>query len=695
VSEPVAVTYAVRDGIAVLTIENPPVNALGQAVRAGIIAGLDQADADASVYAAVIIGGGRTFIAGADIKEFGKPPTQPYLPDVLKRIEAMTKPVVAALHGTALGGGFEVALTCHWRVGLESGQVGLPEVKLGLLPGSGGTQRLPRVVGTKVALDMIVSGNPIPNRKAAELGAIDEIVSGDLLEGALAYAKTVVAEKRPLRLVRDMNDKVSGVDPAVFADYRKSIEKKARGFLGPWRCIDAVELATKLPMDEGLLKEREFFFECMASPQRAAQIHAFFSEREATKIPGLPEDAKPKAIKSAAVLGAGTMGGGIAMNFANAGIPVKLLDVSQEALSRGLGVIEKNYATSVARGSMNQEAMDRAMKLITGTQRFEDIGDADIVVEAVFEEMGVKKDVFGKLDKVMKPGAVLATNTSTLDIDEIAASTRRPQDVIGTHFFSPANVMKLLENVRGAKSSPETIATVMALGKQLKKVSVLAGNCDGFIGNRMLHGYLREANFLLEEGCMPEQVDRALEEFGLAMGPFRMGDLAGLDVGWRIRKGKAHLRPQDERYSKVADRLCELGRFGQKTGAGFYKYEGRDARPDPVVKDIILEESRAQGIERREISDEEIVQRCMYPLVNEGAKILEEGIAIRSSDIDIVYLFGYGFPVYRGGPMFWAEQIGLDKVLATIRGFHKIHGKFWEPAKLLVQRAEAGKGWKG
>lgn len=690
-TDPVA--YAVQDGVAVLTIENPPVNALSQGVRAGIIAGLDRADADASIQAVVIIGGGRTFIAGADIKEFGKPPTQPYLPDVLKRIEAMTKPVVAALHGTALGGGFEVALTCHWRVGVDGGQVGLPEVKLGLLPGSGGTQRLPRVVGPKVALDMIVSGNPMPNKKAAELGAIDEIVSGDLLAGALAFAKKVVAEKRPLRLVRDMNDKITNVDPAVFADYRKSIERKAKGFLGPWRCIDAVEAATRLPMDEGLAKEREFFFECMASPQRAAQIHAFFAEREAAKIPGLPEDVKPKEIKSAAILGAGTMGGGIAMNFANAGIPVKLLDTSQEALTRGLGVIEKNYTTSVARGSMKQEAMDRAMKLISATQRFEDIGDADIVVEAVFEEMGVKKEVFAKLDKVMKPGAVLATNTSTLDIDEIASATKRPEAVIGTHFFSPANVMKLLENVRGAKSSPETIATVMALGKTLKKVAVLAGNCDGFIGNRMLHGYTRQANFLLEEGATPEQVDGALERFGLAMGPFRMGDLAGLDVGWRIRKGKAHLRPKDERYSPVADRLCELGRFGQKTGAGFYKYDGRNAVPDPVMQEIILQSAREQGIERREISDEEIVQRCMYPLVNEGAKILEEGIAIRASDIDITYLFGYGFPVYRGGPMFWAEQIGLDKVLATIRGFHKIHGKHWEPANLLVQRAEAGKGW--
>lgn len=686
------VVYAVRDGIAVLTVENPPVNALGQAVRAGLIAGLDRADADPAVSAAIIIGGGRTFIAGADIKEFGKPPTAPYLPQVLERIEAMTKPVVAALHGTALGGGFEVALTCHWRVAVDSAQVGLPEVKLGVIPGSGGTQRLPRLIGPKLALDMIVPGNPIPAKKAADLGVIDEIV-GDLLPGALAFAKKVVAEKRPLRLVRDMNDRIADVDPAVFEDYRKSIARKAKGFLAPWRCIDAVEAATKLPIDEGLKKEREFFFECMDSPQRKAQIHAFFAEREAAKIPDLPADVKPKQIRSAAVLGAGTMGGGIAMNFANAGIPVKLLDVSQEALSRGLGVIEKNYATSVARGSMKQEAMDRAMKLITGTQHFEDIGDADIVVEAVFEEMGVKKEVFGKLDRVMKQGAVLATNTSTLDIDEIAASTKRPQDVIGTHFFSPANVMKLLENVRGAKSSPETIATVMALGKTLKKVAVLAGNCDGFIGNRMLHGYLREANFLLEEGASPQQVDAALENFGLAMGPFRMGDLAGLDVGWRIRKGKAHLRPADERYSPVADRLCEMGRFGQKTGAGFYRYEGRDAIPDPVTDEIILASAKEQGIERREISDEEIVQRCMYPLVNEGARILEEGIAIRASDIDITYLFGYGFPVYRGGPMFWAEQIGLDKVLATIRGFHKVHGKFWEPAPLLVQRAEAGKGW--
>ncbi len=688
-----AVLYSLSGNVAVLTVNNPPVNALGQAVRQGLIEGLARANTDAAAQAVVIVGGGRTFIAGADIREFGKPPQAPDLNSVLAAIEASPKPVVAAIHGTALGGGLEVALSCHWRAAVPTAQVGLPEVKLGILPGAGGTQRLPRLVGPQMALEMITSGNPIAAKKALEVGVVDHVADGDVTAVGVAFAAQVVAEQRPLALVSQRNEKVTGIDPALFEAFRKGMEKKAKGFFSPWRCVDAVEAACTLPFAEGLKRERELFMQCMESPQRAAQIHAFFSEREAGKIPGLPADVQPKAIKSAAVLGAGTMGGGIAMNFANAGIPVKILEVSQEALSRGLGVIEKNYATSVQRGSMKQEAMDRALKLISGTQRYEDIGDADIVVEAVFEEMGVKKEVFKKLDAIMKPGAVLATNTSTLDIDEIAAATKRPQDVIGTHFFSPANVMKLLENVRGKASSPETIATVMQLGKTLRKVAVLAGNCDGFIGNRMLAGYLREANFLLEEGASPQQVDNALEAFGLAMGPFRMSDLAGLDVGWRIRKGKAHLRPKDERYSAVADQLCEQGRFGQKTGAGFYKYEGRNAIPDPVVEDIILASAKAQGIQRRTISDEEIVQRCMYPLVNEGALILEEGIAIRSSDIDITYLFGYGFPVYRGGPMFWAEQIGLDKVLATIREFHKVHGKAWTPAPLLVRSAEAGKGW--
>ncbi len=687
------VLYSTQDGVAILTINNPPVNALGQAVRQGILDGLKRANDDAAAKAIVIVGGGRTFIAGADIREFGKPPQAPDLNSVLAGIEASAKPVVAAIHGTALGGGLEVALTCHWRVAVPSAQMGLPEVKLGILPGAGGTQRLPRLVGPQMALEMITSGNPIPASKALEVGVVDHVADGEPTAVGVAFAAKAVAEQRAVTLVSQRNEKVSGVDPQLFADFRKGMEKKAKGFFSPWRCVDAVEAACTLPFPQGLKRERELFTQCMESPQRAAQIHAFFAEREAGKIPGLPADVKPKPIKSAAVLGAGTMGGGIAMNFANAGIPVKILEVSQEALSRGLGVIEKNYATSVQRGSMKQEAMDRALKLISGTQRYEDIGDADIVVEAVFEEMGVKKEVFGKLDAVMKQGAVLASNTSTLDIDAIANSTKRPQDVIGTHFFSPANVMKLLENVRGKASSPETIATVMQLGKTLRKVPVLAGNCDGFIGNRMLHGYLREANFLLEEGASPQQIDQALEAFGLAMGPFRMSDLAGLDVSWRIRKGKAHLRDMTERYSPVADRLCELGRFGQKTGAGFYKYDGRNPQPDPLVEEIILTAAKEQGIQRRPISDEEIVQRCMYPLVNEGALILEEGIAIRSSDIDIVYLFGYGFPVYRGGPMFWAEQIGLDKVLATIREFEKLHGKAWTPAPLLVRSAEAGKGW--
>ena len=691
VTEPVL--YSTQDGVAILTINNPPVNALGQAVRQGILDGLKRANDDAAAKAIVIVGGGRTFIAGADIREFGKPPQAPDLNSVLAGIEASAKPVVAAIHGTALGGGLEVALTCHWRVAVPSAQMGLPEVKLGILPGAGGTQRLPRLVGPLMALEMITSGNPIPAKKALEVGVVDHVADGEPTAVGVAFAAKAVAEQRPVTLVSQRNEKVSGVDPQLFADFRKGMEKKAKGFFSPWRCVDAVEAACTLPFAEGQKHERALFMQCMESPQRAAQIHAFFAEREAGKIPGLPADVKPKPIKSAAVLGAGTMGGGIAMNFANAGIPVKILEVSQEALSRGLGVIEKNYATSVQRGSMKQEAMDRALKLISGTQRYEDIGDADIVVEAVFEEMGVKKEVFGKLDAVMKQGAVLASNTSTLDIDAIANSTKRPQDVIGTHFFSPANVMKLLENVRGQASSPETIATVMQLGKTLRKVPVLAGNCDGFIGNRMLFHYLREAGFLLEEGATPQQIDQALEAFGLAMGPFRMSDLAGLDVSWRIRKAKAHLRPKDERYSPVADRLCELGRFGQKTGAGFYKYEGRNALPDPVVEEIILASAKEQGIQRRAISDDEIVQRCLYPLVNEGAKILEEGIAIRSSDIDIVYLFGYGFPVYRGGPMFWAEQIGLDKVLATIREFEKLHGKAWTPAPLLVRSAEAGKGW--
>lgn len=688
------VQYSRNGAIGVITVNNPPVNALSQGVRQGLIEALGAGEADAGAEALVLIGGGRTFIAGADIREFGKPMLSPGLHEVLDRIEACAKPVVAAIHGTALGGGLEVALTCHWRVAVASAQVGLPEVKLGILPGAGGTQRLPRLVGPKQALDMITTGNPIAAKKALETGVVDEIVS-DLLEGARAFAAKVVAEKRPLRLVSRLDEKVRGVDPALFAEYRKSMQRRARGYFAPWRCLETVEAACALPFAEGLKRERELFTQCMESEQRKAMIHVFFSEREVAKIPDVPASVEAKTISRAAVVGAGTMGGGIAMGLANAGIPVKIVEMSQEALSRGLGVIEKNYATSVARGSLAQAAMDKAMGLISGTQRFEEIGESDIVIEAVFEEMAVKKQVFGTLDKVMRPGAILASNTSTLDIDEIASATKRPEAVIGLHFFSPANVMRLLEVVRGAKSSKETIATGMKLAKSMRKIGVLAGNCDGFIGNRMLHGYLREANFLLEEGALPEQVDKVIYDFGFPMGPFAMGDLAGLDVGWRIRKGKEASRPKDERYSPLADKICEMGRFGQKTGAGFYLYEAgsRTPSPDPLIAKLIQDTSAELGIKRRQIGEEEILTRCLYPLVNIGAAILAEGIAIRASDIDIVYLNGYGFPPYRGGPMFWAEQIGLPKVVATMRAYEKVHGKAWTPAPLLVRLAEAGKGW--
>ncbi|MCW5751714.1 MAG: enoyl-CoA hydratase/isomerase family protein [Alphaproteobacteria bacterium] len=691
-----AVEFSKQGAVGVITVVNPPVNALSQAVRQGLIEALAEGERDASVGSMVIIGSGRTFIAGADIREFGKPPLPPGLHEVLDRIEASSKPVVAAIHGTALGGGLEVALTCHWRVAVREAQVGLPEVKLGILPGAGGTQRLPRLVGPQMALELITSGNFLAAPKALAAGILDELVEGELLSGAVAFAERIVAEKRPLRLVSAMNDKVQGIDASLFENFRKGIERKARGYFAPWRCIDAVEAACRLPFSEGMKRERELFMQCMDSPQRKAQIHVFFAEREVAKIPDVPADTPVRKIGKAAIVGAGTMGGGIAMNFANAGVPVKLLENSQEALERGLKTIERNYATSVQRGSMAQAAMDRAMKLISGTQRYEEIGDADIVIEAVFEEMAVKKEVFARLDQVMKQGAILASNTSTLDIDEIASATKRPESVIGTHFFSPANVMRLLENVRGAKSSKETIASVMAMGRQIRKVAVLAGNCDGFIGNRMLAGYGREAGFLLEEGATPWQVDKVLYDFGMPMGPFAMADLAGLDVGWRIRKGKAHLRDPNERYSEVADQLCEMGRFGQKTGAGYYRYEGRDAKPDPEVEKLIEAAATRKGIRRRQISDEEILTRCLYPLVNEGARILEEGIAIRSSDIDIVWIYGYGFPLYRGGPMFWAEQIGLQKVLATIEEYSRQHGRnFWEPAPLLVRRAKEGKGWAG
>jgi len=689
------VTFSRRGQVGVITVDNPPVNALSTAVRKGLLDCFRQGEKDPEVKAMVVIGAGRTFIAGADIREFGKPMADPSLHEVNAAYEASGKYMIAAIHGTALGGGLEVCLCCHYRVAVPKAQVGLPEVKLGLLPGAGGTQRLPRLVGAEAALDLIVNGKFVAAPKARQMGIVDEVVEGDLLDGAVAFAEKLIATKAPLKKVRD---KTVTAEPKLFADWRKSIERTARGYLAPWRCIDCVEIACSTGMDEGLKRERELFREVHDSAQSKAQRYVFFGEREVAKIPDVPKETPVKPVKKGAVIGAGTMGGGIAMNFANAGIPVTVVETSREALDRGMDVVRKNYAATVAKGRLSQKAMDERMALIAPTTDLAAIGDADFVIEAVFEEMDVKKEVFARLDKAARKDAILATNTSTLDIDGIAGATGRPGQVIGTHFFSPANVMRLLENVRGAQSSKETIATAMELGRRMGKIAVLVGNCDGFVGNRMLHGYLREASFLVEEGASPQQVDKVIYDFGLAMGPFTMSDMAGLDVGWRIRKRqRAEQGPSNERYSgTVADRICELGRYGQKTGAGYYRYEtgDRTPRPDPEVERIVLEVAKEKGVRRREVSDEEILKRCMYALVNEGARILEEGIALRPVDVDIIYVAGYGFPPYRGGPMFWADEQGLANVLADLRSFHAQHGAAWEPAPLIERLVKEGKGFR-
>jgi 3-hydroxyacyl-CoA dehydrogenase len=590
-----------------------------------------------------------------------------------------------------MGGGLELALGAHYRCAITGAQIGLPEVKLGLLPGAGGTQRLPRLIGAATALDMIVSGDPVSTERAKELGIVDEIVAGDLRSAAIQFSNRVVREGRPIRRASALTAAVEGDADGFFAAARGRIAKDYRGYPAPLVCMECVEAAVRLPFAEGIRFEREGFERLVATTESRALRHAFFAERAANKIKDVPEDTPVREIRTAAVLGAGTMGGGIAMNFANAGIPVKLLEASRERLDNGLEVIRRNYAATVAKGRLSQEAMDRRMGLISGVLEYDALKDADIIVEAVFEEMEVKKDVFRKLDAVARPGAILATNTSTLDIDQIAAVTSRPQDVIGLHFFSPANVMRLLEIVRGARTAHDVIATSMKLARTIRKVGVLVGVCDGFVGNRMVHAYFREAGFLLEEGALPQQVDRALEEFGWAMGPFRVSDLAGLDIGWAIRKRQAATRDPAERYSRIGDLICERGRFGQKTGAGYYRYEnGRTPVPDPEIEALIVEASRDAGIERRVISDQEIIERCMYQLVNVGAQILEEGIAQRASDIDIVYLYGYGYPRYRGGPMFHADTVGLPKVLESIRGFHAAHGGFWKPASLLEKLVAEG-----
>lgn len=687
------VTFSKEGRIGIITVNNPPVNALSQAVRAGIKSGIAQGIEDQGVDAMVIICAGRTFIAGADIREFGKPPMEPHLPDVCKFIEDSLKPVIAAIHGTALGGGLEIALSSHFRIAVATARVGLPEVKLGLLPGAGGTQRLPRVAGVQAALEMITSGTPVAAPKAKNMGILDEIVEGDLKQAALAWAQKAVEQKLPLRRVSTLTAKVDS--PTVFEDFAKANARKFRGFIAPYKCIEAVKIATELPFDQGMKKEREIFTELQASDQSKAQRHVFFAEREVVRIPGLPDDQPTREIKSVAVLGAGTMGGGIAMCFTNAGIPVKLLDMKQEFLDKGLAIIKKNYANTVAKGRLKQEVMDKRMSLIEPTLSYEDLKDADLIIEAVFEEMGIKKEVFGKLDSICKPGAILASNTSYLNIDEIAAATGRPQDVMGMHFFSPANVMRLLENVRGAKTSPEVYATAMKVGKAIGKVPVLVGVCDGFVGNRMLAKRTRECGFMMEEGALPWQIDKVIYDFGFPMGPYAMGDMAGLDVGWRNRKAKFDSLTEREKKNTILDKICEMGRYGQKTGSGFYKYdEKRNATPDPMIEELILNHSKEVGIERRAITDQEIVERAIYSMINEGAKILEEGIAARPLDIDAVWLYGYGFPVYLGGPMFYADTVGLKKVYEAIVKYRDMIGaEYWTPSPLLEKLAKKGKGF--
>jgi 3-hydroxyacyl-CoA dehydrogenase len=689
-------SYAVDGAVAFLTLSNPPVNGLGHELRSGILAGLDRAAEDASVKAVVILGAGKVFSGGADIKEFNTPKAaaEPTLLTLITAIEQSKKPVIAAIHGTAMGGGLELALACHHRIAMPGAQIALPEVKLGLLPGAGGTQRLPRVVGVETALNMIVSGTPVPAEELRRTALFDEIVEGDLPRGAVAFAKRMLAENRPLRLIRDLSIDYPNAE-AFFQFARNTVAAVAKGYPAPAKCIEAVAAAVSQPFDEGLRKERELFVQLLQSSESKALRHAFFAERAASKIPDAPEDTPTRPIKSAAVVGAGTMGGGIAMNFANAGIPVAVLEAKKEALDKGLATIRKNYEGSARKGKLTAAQVEERLSLIRPTMSYDDLASADIVVEAVFEDMAVKESVFRKLDQVMKKGAILATNTSTLDVDQIAAFTRRPQDVVGTHFFSPANVMKLLEIVRGKATATDVLATVMALSKKIKKTGVVSRVCDGFIGNRMVATYARQALLLLEEGALPRQVDRALEQWGMAMGPFRMADLAGNDVSWYIRKRRYAERPGTKK-EVIADRLCELGRFGQKTGAGWYRYEAgkRDAIPDPLVDELILGYAKESGIPRRKIGDEEIVQRCIFALVNEGAAILEEKIAQRASDIDLVYLAGYGFPPFRGGPMFHADSVGLLNVVRAMARFAqnpRADPAFWKPARLLAQLAAEGK----
>ena len=693
---PTSTSYAVHGPVAVVTLNNPPVNGLGHALRSGIVAALDQALADPQVQAIVLTGSARAFSGGADVREFGTPKAgqEPTLPSVIRALDGATKPVVAAIAGVCLGGGLELALGCHYRVALPDASLGLPEVKLGLLPGAGGTQRLPRLIGLEPALNMIVSGQPVPANAFAGTPLVHALIEGDLVEGAVAFAAQVAARGEPLPRARDLKVKQPNAD-AFLQFARNTVAAASKPFPAPLQCVEAVAASLK-PFDEGLQTERTLFQALMQTPESRALRHVFQAERAAAKVPGLPEGTVLRPIARVGVIGAGTMGGGITMNFLNAGIPVVLLEMKQEALDRGLATIRKNYENSMKKGKLKPEQVEQRMGLITPTLEYAALKDADLIVEAVFEEMGVKEAVFRQLDAVAKPGAILASNTSYLDIDRIATFTQRPQDVIGLHFFSPANVMRLLEIVRGAQTAPDVLATSLQLAKQIKKVAVVSGVCDGFIGNRMLARYGAAAQGLINAGALPQQIDGALQKFGLAMGPFRMGDLAGLDIGWATRKRKA-AEAGVEMKPIVADKLCEAGRFGQKTGAGWYRYEAgnRNPLPDSVTEQLIADYRAAHGITPRKIGDEEIVERCIFALVNEGARILEEGIAARASDIDLVYLNGYGFPLHRGGPMLYADTVGLPQVVRSLRRFAAEPGAdaSWQPAPLLVRLAEEGRSF--
>lgn len=677
-----------HDEVGIVTVNSPPVNALSAAVRGGILECIKAAIADPAIKGIVLTCAGRTFIAGADITEFGKPPRPPALNDVLSEIENSLKPVVAAIHGTALGGGLEVALACHFRVAVKEAKLGLPEVKLGLLPGAGGTQRLPRAVGPELAVKMIVGGDPIGAAEALKNGLIEEIIEGPA-SGGEAFVRKLLAEKRSLRRLRDDDSKLAAAraDRSIFTNAVAAMTKKSRGLEAPFAAADAVGYAIDLPFDEGLKKEREGFLKLVASDQSKAQRYAFFAEREAAKIAGVPEGTKPRPVNRVAILGAGTMGGGIAMSFANAGVPVTLIETGEEQLKRGMGVMQKNWEATAARGGIPADAPAKRMALIDGKVGIENVGDADLVIEAVFETMAVKKEVFGKLDQYAKPGAVLASNTSYLNIDEIAKSTKRPQDVLGMHFFSPANVMKLCEIVRADKTAPDALVTAVTIARKIAKVPAVVGVCDGFVGNRMLAQRGKQSEKLLFEGALPQQVDAVVTKFGMPMGPFAMGDLAGLDIGWRSRKDRGI-------KSEIADALCEAGRFGQKTGKGYYKYEAgsRAPLPDPEVEKLIDETLLRLGRKKRVVSDEEILERMMYPMINEGAKILEEGIAARPSDIDVVWLYGYGWPIYRGGPMYWADTVGLKHIADRLSFYAKeTNDPSLEPAPLLKKLAAEGK----